>query len=223
MTISWFTRENTPGTLTVNAPGGPVVVQSTPVQATALFYAPQEVPNLPGQVNPGVPYLHRVTVTGLQQGKTYNYSVAQGTESYANKLKTSPKENASVRFITGRSRSRRVWCCCRWASWEWPLAVGVAADDGLVACAYDVASDRHAAVRSTLPRNDDSPRLRELAFVGHLNRRTWPPRRMTKMSEGQPNHCFTASKLISAWTSSPIGPSMVFIPKSLRLSTNSVE
>jgi hypothetical protein len=99
MTITWFTSESTPGTLTVQTAGGPVVAQSTPVQANALFYAPQEVPSLPGGVNPGVPYMHRVTVNGLQQGQSYNYSVSQGTQSYANQFKTKPASDSAVRFV----------------------------------------------------------------------------------------------------------------------------
>ena len=69
MTIMWFTQENTPGTVTVNLPGGGTqVYNSTPVQVGALAYHANEVPLLPGGVNPGNPYQHRIRVTGLQGG-----------------------------------------------------------------------------------------------------------------------------------------------------------
>jgi len=99
MTIMWFTQENTPGTVTVNLPGGGTqVYNSTPVQVGALAYHANEVPLLPGGVNPGNPYQHRIRVTGLQGGTTYSYSVVQGSETFTNTFKTLVDKNSPVRF-----------------------------------------------------------------------------------------------------------------------------
>lgn len=99
MTVMWFTQENVPGTLTVQLPGGGTqVYTSTPVLASGLAYHPNEVAQLPGGTDPGIPYQHRIRVTGLQAGTTYNYSVVQGSETFANSFKTVPDANSPVRF-----------------------------------------------------------------------------------------------------------------------------
>jgi 3',5'-cyclic AMP phosphodiesterase CpdA len=43
--------------------------------------------------------MHRIRVTGLAPGTTYNYTVNQGAEVYTSHFKTSPTEDSSVRFI----------------------------------------------------------------------------------------------------------------------------
>lgn len=99
MTIMWFTQENVAGTLTVNLPGGPQNFTSTPVFAPELAYAPQEVSLLPGGVDPGSPYKHRIRVTGLQPGTTYSYTVHQGAETFVGQFKTIPTPDTAVRFV----------------------------------------------------------------------------------------------------------------------------
>ncbi|MCA9097233.1 MAG: metallophosphoesterase family protein, partial [Planctomycetaceae bacterium] len=99
MTIMWFTQENVSGTLTVNLPGGPQNFASTPVLASALAFHPDEVALLPGGIDPGVPYQHRIRVTGLQAGTSYNYTVTQGNETFNGTFKTIPDASSSVRFV----------------------------------------------------------------------------------------------------------------------------
>ncbi|MCA9097752.1 MAG: metallophosphoesterase, partial [Planctomycetaceae bacterium] len=64
-----------------------------------LAYHANEVPLLPGGVDPGNPYQHRIRVTGLQEGTTYSYSVVQGAETFNGTFKTIPDQNSSVRFV----------------------------------------------------------------------------------------------------------------------------
>ncbi|MGE0378472.1 MAG: GEVED domain-containing protein, partial [Planctomycetaceae bacterium] len=101
MTITWFTQENTPGTLTVSLPGGAQVFNgpSVPVLAPELAYHPAEVPLLPGGVDPGAPYKHSIRVGGLNAGTQYDYTVIQGANTYNRHFQTSPADNSSVRFI----------------------------------------------------------------------------------------------------------------------------
>ena len=99
MTIMWFTQENVSGTLTVNLPGGPQNFASTPALASALAFHPDEVALLPGGIDPGAPYQHRIRVTGLQAGTSYNYTVTQGNETFNGTFKTIPDASSSVRFV----------------------------------------------------------------------------------------------------------------------------
>ncbi len=101
MTITWFTQANTAGTLTVSLPGGAQVFSgsSTPVLAPELAYHANEVPLLPGGIDPGPPYKHNIRVTGLTAGTTYDYTVIQGAETYNSNFRTSPTANSSVRFV----------------------------------------------------------------------------------------------------------------------------
>ncbi|MEZ6053092.1 MAG: metallophosphoesterase family protein [Planctomycetaceae bacterium] len=101
MTVTWFTQSGTPETLTVSVHGGAQVFSgaSTPVLASALAYHANEVPLLPGGIDPGAPYKHSIRVTGLTAGTTYDYTVAQAGGTYASHFRTSPNATSSVRFI----------------------------------------------------------------------------------------------------------------------------
>ncbi len=101
MTITWFTQSSTPETLTVSVQGGAQVFSgpSTPVLASELAYHANEVPSLPGGIDPGAPYKHSLRVTGLTAGTTYDYSVAQSGGTFNSHFETSPTDNSSVRFI----------------------------------------------------------------------------------------------------------------------------
>ncbi len=101
MTITWFSQANVAGTLTVSLPGGAQVFSgsSTPVLASELAYHPNEVPLLPGGIDPGPPYKHSIRVTGLSTGTTYDYTVVQGADTFNSSFRTSPTANSSVRFI----------------------------------------------------------------------------------------------------------------------------
>jgi hypothetical protein len=96
MTVIWFTETNTAGTLTVNLPGGGnLQFNSTPEFKTELAYAAGEAAT--GRSN--APWMHRIRVTGLQEGTSYDYSVTQGLETYTGQLKTIPGKSSDVRFV----------------------------------------------------------------------------------------------------------------------------
>jgi hypothetical protein len=99
MSLIWFTQTNTPGTLTVDLPSGPQVFNSAPVFTPKLGYHALEVPLLPGGIDPGAPYRHRVRVSGLTAGTAYDYTVDQGAASFSRQFRTAPNSNSSVRFM----------------------------------------------------------------------------------------------------------------------------
>lgn len=96
MTVIWFTETNTAGTLTVSLPdGGTQVTMSTPERRSELQYHPGEAET--NRANS--PWMHRVRVTGLETGKSYPYTVTQGSETFAGQIRTVPSESSTVRFM----------------------------------------------------------------------------------------------------------------------------
>lgn len=125
MTIIWFTQENVPGTLTVRGPGGAEVFSgaSTPVLANALAYHPNEVPSLPGGVDPGPPYKHSLRVTGLTAGTQYDYTVTQGGNTFNSHFRTVPESDSSVRFVIYSDSETEPESTGNRTAWEVPSAV----------------------------------------------------------------------------------------------------
>ena len=96
MTIIWFTETNTAGTLTVNLPGGGTQqFNSSPELKSELAYHANEL----ATSRSNAAWMHRIRVTGLQAGTSYNYTVTQGLETFYGQLRTTPDETSSVRFV----------------------------------------------------------------------------------------------------------------------------
>lgn len=93
VTVMWLSQSADPGTLTVQTPGGPLQWTSTPVLASALAYHSSE------GADPGVPYVHRVRVTGLEAGTRYDYAVEQNGVQRGASLATAPQLNTAIRFM----------------------------------------------------------------------------------------------------------------------------
>jgi 3',5'-cyclic AMP phosphodiesterase CpdA len=99
MTILWFSDDGTPGAVTVTGPDRTQTVASTPLLAKALCYHPDEIALLHGGTDPGLPYRHRVRITGLQPGTQYAYTVRQGRSDYTAHFRTAPAPDTPIRFI----------------------------------------------------------------------------------------------------------------------------
>lgn len=97
MTVRWLSDSNVAGTLTVTTPGGPLVLNSTPVQAATLGYNPYGTE--PGGPHPALPYMHSVRVSGLAPSTAYNYSVNQNGFTFNSTLTTAVTGNQAVRFM----------------------------------------------------------------------------------------------------------------------------
>ncbi|YAF97746.1 MAG: fibronectin type III domain-containing protein [Nodularia sp. CChRGM 3473] len=109
MYFTWFTEEDTAGTLTVTGPGlnSPLTFTSTPAIKPELAYTTAEK----NQNIAGLPqgswllrdnnYKHTVDVRGLQPGTTYDYTVTQGSSVFNATFKTAPSKDdwTSIRFI----------------------------------------------------------------------------------------------------------------------------
>ncbi len=96
ITVMWMSETDIPGTLHVAGRG---TFTSSPVAAGDLFYYPSAINKYFSGNDPGVPYLHRIRVTGLRSGTRYDYSVQQGASFFHSTLKTTPGRDGDVRFI----------------------------------------------------------------------------------------------------------------------------
>lgn len=96
MTVLWLSKDATAGSLNVTGVGS---FTSKPVLVDDLAYHPTEITKFFGGVDPGTPYLHRVRVTGLSQGTSYDYTVTQKTSTFNSAFKTAPAACSSVRFM----------------------------------------------------------------------------------------------------------------------------
>jgi hypothetical protein len=134
MQFTWFTINDTPGTITVTGPGlkAPVASTSSPVLVPVLDY------QIPAELNatgafpfsstaifsaPGVParnYRHRVTLSGLAPDTEYNYTVTQGASSYTNTFRTAPATDTSrsLRFIAISDSETLVLGRTRFREWS---------------------------------------------------------------------------------------------------------
>lgn len=109
MYFTWFTETNTPGTLTVTGPGlrSPQIFTSNPTFEPALAYTTAEKNQTIAGLAPGSwllsdnNYKHTVDVRGLKPGRTYQYTVTQGSKVFNSVFKTAPsKANwQRIRFI----------------------------------------------------------------------------------------------------------------------------
>ena len=96
MTILWLSETSEPGSVDVAGVGS---FASSPELAKDLAYHANEIANHFNGNDPGTPYQHRVRVSGLSAGTSYNYTVHQGSSSYTGMLKTTPERNTDIRFI----------------------------------------------------------------------------------------------------------------------------
>ena len=101
MTILWATDTSASGSLIVASLDGQLLHQSSsvPQLKLELGYESADVASLPAGKAPGPPYLHRIRVTGLQPGATYQYMVRQEGETFSRQFRTAPDATASVRFV----------------------------------------------------------------------------------------------------------------------------
>jgi len=103
MSVLWFSDAPTSGRLTLYAPEGeaPREFVSSPQRADALVYQAAEIPKLPGGVDPGAPWKHRVRLTGLTPGAHYSYRVAQDSSEATGTLRAAPAPDAPrpIRFL----------------------------------------------------------------------------------------------------------------------------
>ncbi len=131
ITITWFSSDPMPGTLTVTGPGldQPAVFASQPELVEVLDYQVAAELNAQGEFpfattaifdadgNPARNYRHRIVLTGLRTDSLYAYEAAQGVSTYANTFRTAPdrQTDRTMRFavlsdsetlVRGRTRFR---------------------------------------------------------------------------------------------------------------------
>jgi 3',5'-cyclic AMP phosphodiesterase CpdA len=109
MTVTWFSESAEPGELVVQGPGlrGKATYRSEPTYEPDLDYTDaergQQIDGLEqgswllGDAN----YKHTVDVGDLRAGKTYRYTVTQGSETVTERFRTAPTADdwRSVRFV----------------------------------------------------------------------------------------------------------------------------
>mgnify|MGYP001826969645 FL=1 len=95
VTVIWFSEDNRPGRLHLQAePGaGREPATSVPERAGALDYHPDE------GAESSLPFLHRLRLEGLQPGHRYRYRVEQGGVEAEGSFQTLPVLPAAVRFV----------------------------------------------------------------------------------------------------------------------------
>jgi hypothetical protein len=109
MYFTWFESAGTPGSLQITGPGlsSPLTFGTTPdLRAETAYTATELGQNLNGKgagfyAIPGQNFKHTVDVSGLQPNTTYNYTVTQGSATFAQSFRTAPTRNdfTNVRFM----------------------------------------------------------------------------------------------------------------------------
>ena len=99
ITVIWFSDDERPGTIMVCGPGFDRTLASAPRRAQALAYQRDEIRLLPGGVDPGPPFMHRVRVDGLGPDTSYAYRVRQGEATFDCRFRTAPAFDGDIRFI----------------------------------------------------------------------------------------------------------------------------
>jgi Calcineurin-like phosphoesterase len=123
MTITWLSRSDAPGRLVVKAADGSQVFDemSKPVLAEDLAYLSTEMDSFPEGKPPALPYIHRVRVSGLQPGQSYDYTVSQGSTDFARQFRSSPADDVSVRFMVYADSETEPESTGKKANWPEPF------------------------------------------------------------------------------------------------------
>lgn len=107
--FTWFSSSNAAGAIEITGPGlsAPLSFTTTPdLRSETAYTATELAQNINGR-GPGFyaiagdNYKHTVDVRGLQAGQTYNYTVTQGTATFARTFRTAPTRETftNVRFV----------------------------------------------------------------------------------------------------------------------------
>ncbi|HON51268.1 MAG TPA: metallophosphoesterase [Candidatus Sumerlaeota bacterium] len=100
MTIIWFSNQATSGTLYWKKMGeDEQTTVSQPALASELVYQASEISELPGGIDPGPPYKHRIRLRNLIPATQYLYRVSQDASETTGSFKTAPVGLVPVRFI----------------------------------------------------------------------------------------------------------------------------
>jgi hypothetical protein len=101
MIIMWFSETNASGQLTYTEEGGTKSsqIKSTPTFADALKYSTWEDTTFFEDGAPAIPFRHRVKIDDLKPATRYEYTVAQGADSFSSSFMTAPDRDVPVRFI----------------------------------------------------------------------------------------------------------------------------
>ena len=108
ISVTWFTIKDVDATLSVTGPGlsKPLTFQSDATLAPVLAYTTAEKNQLLAGIKDSWlidnnNYKHTVAVDGLQPGKTYTYTVTQGSSTFSSTFETAPTATdwSSIRFI----------------------------------------------------------------------------------------------------------------------------
>lgn len=103
VTIAWLSVVDEPGAVALyeaDDAAPRAVLSSTPQAATALAYPEWEATQFYGGDPPGMPYSHRVRLSGLRPRSTYRYTVTQGTETSTSTFTTAPAPGSGqVRIV----------------------------------------------------------------------------------------------------------------------------
>lgn len=120
-TITWFSNANSSGTLTIHCGAtSQTHVSLAPVQPAALNYKATEIALLPGGVDPGAPWMHRIRATGLAADSPCSYTVTQGGSMYAGAFRTAPDEPRPIRFMAFADSETEPESTGKFASWPDP-------------------------------------------------------------------------------------------------------
>ncbi|GLQ75699.1 purple acid phosphatase family protein [Vibrio penaeicida] len=100
MTIMWLSNKKSPGEVTLQQHGKNIVFTSTPREAKELRYFPTEIEKYGKELaSSSAPYIHSVTLSGLNAGTEYNYAVTQNGQTYNATFTTAPSKDGNVRFV----------------------------------------------------------------------------------------------------------------------------
>jgi len=104
MTLTWFSKENRAGQLTVWKPEDSsfeegLVFETRPVRAEALAYHPEERCTDADCSDIPPPYIHHVRLKDLEAGSLYQYQVTQNTEQAGGSFSTLDEVSKPLRFI----------------------------------------------------------------------------------------------------------------------------
>lgn len=100
MSVIWFSDTGAPGRCVWrDEAGGETALESEPRPAEALAYLPSEHRHFPDAKPPAAPFRHRVRVTHLSPGRSYDYAVTQDGQTRGGRFRTAPLGDAPVRFV----------------------------------------------------------------------------------------------------------------------------
>ena len=126
ITVIWFSKSKTAGYLAYQQQGSNDYIQliSEPVLMDSLRYSDSEKVEFFKSKEPAHPYRHRIRITNLSPGTSYDYSINQSSNIFNASFTTAPEKNKPLRIVVYADSETEPESTGKFSRWDDPKLSG---------------------------------------------------------------------------------------------------